>query len=123
MALREGKCIHCLKTSNNITDDHVLPKSWYPENTPKEIEKWTAPACQRCNADLGKLEEDLKIKLALCLNPEDPDLRSITQDVIRALNPKKGRDPKDSAASMKKRKESGTQAVLIRFGWSSWEMR
>ena len=52
------KCIHCLRFCEYLTEDHILPESWYPNNTPANIEKWVAPACNKCNSELGKIEEE-----------------------------------------------------------------
>jgi len=51
------------------TWDHVFPRSWYPDNTPKDLEKWQVPACQPCNANYGKLENQLMILLGMCVDP------------------------------------------------------
>jgi hypothetical protein len=69
---RLGKCVHCLKDGVRVTDDHVFPRSWYPENTSASIEKWTIPACFQCNNEYGEIEQDLLIRLGLCIDPQSP---------------------------------------------------
>jgi hypothetical protein len=59
MAKNIGKCVHCLKDNVELTDDHMFPKSWYPDTTAENLEKWTIPSCLECNQRLGKLERDL----------------------------------------------------------------
>ncbi|MEW5894427.1 MAG: hypothetical protein AB1650_01530 [Candidatus Omnitrophota bacterium] len=34
-----GKCVHCLKEFDDLTWDHLLPKSWYPEEDLSKIGK------------------------------------------------------------------------------------
>jgi hypothetical protein len=69
-SLSSGKCVHCLGYFNDLTWDHVLPVSWYPD-IPSDLEKWAAPSCVSCNKKLGRIEEELLIKLGLCLDPRD----------------------------------------------------
>jgi len=57
-----GKCIHCLKDSNNLTWDHVIPRGWYPDNTQNNVEKWSVPSCEPCNKEYGKIEEEMLTK-------------------------------------------------------------
>jgi hypothetical protein len=46
---RYGRCVHCLADNVVVTDDHVLPDSWYPPNTPGTVARWVAPACKPCD--------------------------------------------------------------------------
>jgi len=39
------RCVHCLEYFEELTSDHVLPKAWYPDDTPDNLEKWQVPAC------------------------------------------------------------------------------
>ena len=89
-----GRCVHCLKLFDELTWDHVLPESWYPEVV-DEIEKWQIPACEVCNTELGKIEENLLVKLGLCLDPKELASLGIPDKVLRALNLTKGRDARD----------------------------
>ena len=52
----DGRCIHCRETLVETTRDHVFPSSWYPETTPDEVQRWTAPSCERCNGHYGRME-------------------------------------------------------------------
>jgi len=92
------RCVHCLGTFDELTADHVFPKSWYPETTPANLEKWTVPACSACNKAYGRLEEDLLAKIALCLDPKSPSAKGITQRVVRSMDVRAGRDDRDAAA-------------------------
>ncbi len=80
-------CVYCLNYFEELTKDHIFPKSWYPDSTPKDIEKWVAPACFECNNRLGKIEEELYKKIAVCVGFENIAASGISEDVIRKLIP------------------------------------
>ena len=103
--LKQGKCIHCLKWTSELTEDHVLPRSWYVLTVPSNEEKWTAPSCRLCNGSLGQMENDLFIKLALCLNITNDYTKAIRQRVMDMLNPDLTKDFIQKQARLKKIKE------------------
>jgi hypothetical protein len=100
-----GRCVHCLREVEERNWDHVLPASWYPETTPPDLEKWTAPSCIKCNSEYGKLEQDLLIRFGLCLDPHDTAAKGIVDKALRSIKPEYGRDAKDRKARLKKQKE------------------
>jgi hypothetical protein len=65
---KTGKCVHCLKEGVELTSDHMFPKSWYPDATPENLEKWQFPSCFACNQRYSKIEDDLRNRFALTLN-------------------------------------------------------
>ncbi len=85
---RVGRCVHCLRTVKGITRDHVLPKSWYPESTPANLERWTAPACSECNEKFGNLERFLFVAFMLCFDPDDPEFSGLVAKARRMIDPK-----------------------------------
>jgi hypothetical protein len=93
-----GKCVHCLKDPVQRTSDHVFPRAWYPKTTLDDLEKWQMPACLRCNGEYGKIENDLLIRLGMCLDPEKAAASGIAEKALRALNPRFGKSPKDALA-------------------------
>jgi len=93
-----GTCIHCLEQTEDITRDHIFPKAWYPDNTPEDQQRWTAPACQKCNKGLGKTEEKLLLRLGLCLDPKELASLGITNRMLRSISPEAGKNSKDIAA-------------------------
>ena len=100
-----GRCVHCLKEFPSRTWDHVFPKSWYPETTPPNLEKWQIPSCVKCNKEYGRLEEDLLIRIGLTLDPTDERSRGIVDKALRAINPHHGRNARDrSRREARKRK-------------------
>lgn len=83
---KQGRCVHCLGWFSYLTDDHVFPKSWYPDTTPEEMPKWKVPSCKSCNSSLGKIEEDLMLRLGLCVNRKSARASGISEKVLRALD-------------------------------------
>ena len=65
------KCIHCLQYFEELTEDHIFPRSWYPESTPNNLEKWTAPSCDKCNKNLAEAEEMVFNRLIFSINEKE----------------------------------------------------
>lgn len=100
--------MHCLGTFDTLNWDHVFPKAWYPDTTPANLEKWEIPSCRKCNREYGKLEDDLLIRLGLCINPKESKSSGIADKVLRSINPKFGKDERD------KRIRKGKRDKIIR---------
>ena len=109
---KPGNCVHCHKFFNNLTWDHILPKSWYPVMD-SNIEKWVIPSCLQCNRDLGKLEENLLSKLALCLDPNERNTFGIPQKVHRSINPLLGKDEIDKQYRKAKREKLRKEITIL----------
>lgn len=77
------RCIHCLGIPDVITKDHVIPKSWYSENS-KKSNKPTAPSCYECNQGLGKQEEIVSHLMWLCMPETNPLVPELREKVFRA---------------------------------------
>jgi hypothetical protein len=101
----KGKCVHCLKDSVDRNWDHVFPKSWYPDTTPENLEKWQIPSCIPCNSRYGKIEEDLIGRFALALDSKNPSSAGLVETAIRAINPSAGRDERDVTARLAKQRK------------------
>jgi len=108
-----GQCVYCLECHDELTWDHILPRSWYPDTTPSDVEKWKVPCCVRCNSAYGRLEEDLLVRLGLCLNSEDFRCAGVPQAVMRSLTPKVGRDEADSEIRARRRSKIKNQVVYV----------
>jgi HNH endonuclease len=80
-----GKCVHCLKVFDQLTWDHVFPKSWYPNTTPENLSKWKVPSCRECNSQLGAIEEEFFRLIGLCLDPGAPAAQGIVPKVLRSM--------------------------------------
>jgi hypothetical protein len=100
-----GKCIHCLRDPVQRTWDHLFPRAWYPTSTPPDLEKWQVPACVRCNGAYGKLENDLMIRLGMCLDPEKAASSGIVEKARRAMSPRYAKSPKDALARQRTREK------------------
>lgn len=95
-------CVHCLQRFEKRTWDHVFPRSWYPDTTPPNIEKWKIPSCAACNANYGRLEEDLLLRLGLSIDPAEQASLGVSDRVLRSLKPEFAKSPKDAAARGRK---------------------
>jgi len=94
---KHGRCVHCLGyfAGGQLTDDHVVPNSWYPTNTPPRSRP-VAPSCVDCNRRLGKIERALGVRLGLGFSPEDPQAGYFAKSAARAVNPHAGANPNDA---------------------------
>ena len=99
---RSGRCVHCLQQSEEINDDHVIPSAWYPDDTPTTVNRRTAPSCARCNTEHGKIEQNLLIRLGVCIDPEDLRAIGISAKALRSIQPGAGKNPRDKVRRLKK---------------------
>src|SRR5437868_1838889 len=79
-----ARCIHCFNPAGN-TQDHVFPRAWYPESTPEDVQRPTAPSCRPCNGKFGRLEEYLLGRLGLCMDPRTIESSGIPARALRAV--------------------------------------
>jgi len=107
----KGQCIYCLKSYDDLTSDHVFPRSWYSDTTPPDMEKWQAPACKECNAEMGKIENRLLIQIGLCVPPFERASLGIAQKATRSLKPEHGRNKRDVEVRRKLRQTVLEKAV------------
>ena len=89
------RCVHCLRHCDSPTSDHVFPKSWYPDMTPQNMERWQIPSCENCNTEYSKIEDDLLQRLGMCVDPDSVAAGGIANKALRAVDSKCGRDEKD----------------------------
>jgi hypothetical protein len=123
---KTGMCIYCSEQCENLTKDHIFPRTWYPDSTPSTIEKWVVPACNKCNHHYGVIEQELMIRMGLCLDPKSPESGGIPEKALRAINPKHAKSERDRKARQKLRerilqdtnttKEPLFQGILPNFG-------
>lgn len=74
----------------------MFPRSWYPSTTPENLAKWKFPACGPCNKEYGKLEEELRLLLAACVDPKADGAVGIWAKALDSINPEKARNPLDA---------------------------
>lgn len=93
-----GICIFC-GTEGEVTDEHIFPESWYPDDTPPNTPKWKAPSCKRCNNDYyGKRESNVFPFLAMTAEPNHPGARGIAERGFKAADESRGKDARGKAA-------------------------
>jgi len=85
----------------NLTWDHVFPQGWYPDTTPKNVEKWKIPSCLPCNNEYSKLEGELLRLLGMCVDPNVPETAGIANRALRSMNTEFGRDERDKSRRKK----------------------
>lgn len=80
-------CVHCRSElpAKSKTKDHVFPRSWFPDSTPNNVNRWTVPSCRECNKSLGTKEKELFIRMALCADPRKAAAAGLSIKALRAL--------------------------------------
>ncbi len=107
-----GKCVHCLKETSKRNWDHVFPRSWYPDTTPNNIDKWKIPSCKPCNDKYGRLEEELGHLLSFVIDPRRKEARGIYKRMVRAYQPKYAKNDKDRR--MREKKQAKLLTMIVR---------
>lgn len=79
------KCVHCARTLEKKTKDHVFPRSWYPDTTPSSTQRWTVPSCGECNGQSGQREKELFVRLALCVDPRKIEVAGLSERAVRSF--------------------------------------
>lgn len=101
-----GRCVYCLKPSDDLTWDHVFPQSWFPDTTPANLEKWQVPGCSTCNNNkYSAIEEDLLIRLICCMSPDDLRVSGIPANVFRSVDPEAASSEKEKRIRQLKREK------------------
>ncbi len=100
-----GRCVHCLVEPDDLTWDHIPPRSWYPGSTPSGLARWKVPACRACNGRYGQIEERLLLRLGLCTDPRDALASGISERALRSLRPECATSERDRRAREKARRE------------------
>jgi hypothetical protein len=95
---KPGKCVHCLRHPVERNWDHVFPESWYPACTAANLAKWQVPSCIQCNSQLGRVEKEFFVRIALCLDPNDPGFKGMAAKALRSMDPRQGKNPGDRRA-------------------------
>lgn len=118
--MRESnKCVICLKDFNDSikddskTEEHVFPKSWYPESTPNDLEKWKVPSCRKCNSEYSRYEQSLLIRLGLGLFKEDEKCSGIIEKARRSINPAYAKNERDRQKRLKCREKIKRDLIIL----------
>ncbi|MGE5270648.1 MAG: HNH endonuclease [Thiohalocapsa sp.] len=91
------KCVYCRKDFPNteLTADHVIARSWYPEEPLGTIQRVTAPACRECNQGYSKIERYALQRLAACVDTGKQAAKGIWEKVFRSLRVQDAKDDRD----------------------------
>lgn len=95
------KCIHCLTYYDKLTEDHIFPRAWYPDSSPLNMEKWTAPSCLSCNEKLGSAEADIFNRLAICSDENDLAASGINKKCLDKMFVMTAKDPRELGSRSK----------------------
>lgn len=90
-------CVYCsiLLTAETETEDHVIAKSWFPDTTPGDVPHWVVPACRDCNNRFSRVEDDVRVQLAMCVDRKHAGAIGIVERALRSVAPQHGRDDND----------------------------
>lgn len=90
------QCPYCLGEFRDaeMTDDHVIARSWFPVGTPP-VAKWKVRCCRACNNEKSALERDVLGRLAWCLDPKRSDLADIIARARRSIDPRSARTARE----------------------------
>ena len=91
------RCVHCL-APRATTQDHGVPRSWYPDASVPNAPRIKAPSCFACNQRLKKIEEEALIPIALSLDDRDPRATGVPDRVRRSMDPLAATDERDRRA-------------------------
>jgi len=69
------------------SDDHVFPTSWFPDSTSGTVQRWTVPSHRKCNNELGAIEKDVFVRLAMCADRRKVEAFGIGEKALRSLDP------------------------------------
>lgn len=108
---KPGRCVHCLRDAVDRNWDHVFPESWYPDTTSQNLSKWQIPSCLPCNSELGIIENEFFVRVALCLDPNAPASRSIVQKALRAMKPEAAKSESDRRARVALAQRIGSELM------------
>lgn len=96
-----SRCVHCLGSFDRPGVDHIPPESWYPDNTPANLEKPKVPCCQACNNRLGGIENQFLSIAGLSLATTNPLAMGVRERALRSFNAQAGKSDRDRLARSK----------------------
>lgn len=88
-----------------MEEEHVFPKSWYPEGTSPTTIRPKVPSCRECNRRYGRLEERLQRVWAAGIDPRHPAVRGIWPRVLRSMSADAARDLRDKSFRFRNRSD------------------
>lgn len=105
------RCVHCL-VADGVTEDHGVPRSWYPNSSVPNAAKVKAPACRECQERMKVVEEEALVPLALSLDPNDPGACGVPQAAWRSMDPTLARNEIDRRSRIARRNRIRAMAFV-----------
>lgn len=99
-----GTCVYCLTFVKRRNSDHVIPSSWYPGNTPSNIERPQVPSCYDCNNRFSAVENDLLLRFMFSFGWEDSRAEGIPNRALRSVDPDHAKNENDRRHRLAKRR-------------------
>jgi hypothetical protein len=111
---RHGVCVFCGAVAE-VTDEHVFPEAWYPDDTPPDVWKWQVPSCYACNHEkYGKRESRIFPFLGMTAETDHAGAKGIGERAFRAADESLGKKPKDKKSRARVRELMKERAQVIR---------
>jgi len=90
----EERCTYCgcNITGDNVTEDHIISRRWYPASTPATVPRWWVYCCNTCNNKFSLFEQYVLVRLSMCVNPEIPESAGVLERAKRAMDYKSTTD-------------------------------
>jgi hypothetical protein len=108
----KGPCVYC-RVEIAVEREHVFPASWYPNNTPKTVQRLTVPSCRACNERWKGIEESVGHDLLMVFDPDHPDADGVLDSIMRGWDPGSTTDQREA-----ERRSGRANAILKTTVWA-----
>lgn len=88
-------CAYCGSASDDLTEDHVIPRSWSGNAEAAAAPKLKVPACRACNNTFSRIERELGVVFGLTTWTDDELMADLAASAARSLKPSAARNAKD----------------------------
>ena len=91
----QGLCAYCGIESDDLTEDHVIPRAWSGNAEAAAAPKLKVPACGPCNNKYSKVERALAVAFGLTTWTDDELMADLAASAARSVKPSAARNEKD----------------------------
>ena len=91
----QGLCAYCANASDDLTEDHVIPRAWSGNAEAAAAPKLKVPACRPCNNRFSKVERELGTGFGLTTWTDDELMGDLAASAARSVKPSAARNEKD----------------------------
>lgn len=91
----QGLCAYCGIGSDDLTEDHVIPRAWSGNAEAAAAPKLKVPACRPCNNRFSKVERELGTAFGLTTWTDDELMGDLAASAARGVKPSAARNEKD----------------------------